>query len=130
MPARQLKLLASALFVSTMLSLLSGCSKPANIVADCRANALGYMLCEFRNDGAQEGSACFQLVLTQLRHDPPQQVASRKICSGLIRGGDIKERDTGDVFSVDVMAFCGSEFTGGTGRWTDNCTIETKKVED
>ena len=113
-----------------MLSLLPGCSKPTDIVADCRANALGYMFCEFRNNGRQEGSACFQLVLTQLRHDSPQQLTSRKICSGLIRGGDTQERDIGEAFSVDVMAFCGSEFTGGTGRWTDNCKIETKKVED
>jgi hypothetical protein len=125
-----LKNAISAFLSGLIFFQLIGCSKSADIVADCRANALGYMFCEFRNNGRQEGSACFQLVLTQLRHDSPQQLTSRKICSGLIRGGDTQERDIGEAFSVDVMAFCGSEFTGGTGRWTDNCKIETKKVED
>lgn len=109
-------------------TILSGCSgPPAEIDSNCTASGRGDVACEFHNKGKGEGTTCVKVVLTKEGETPTLE--SRPICSGIVKPGDIVQRETNGGFSVngvsyEPLSFCGYDSYSSYGSWTDNCSLD------
>lgn len=110
------------------LTILSGCSgPPADIESNCSATGRGDVECEFHNKGKGEGTTCVKVVLTKEGETPTLE--SRPICSGIVKPGDIVQRQTNGGFNVsgvsyEPITFCGYDSYSSYGSWTDNCSLD------
>lgn len=108
--------------IALFVNLLGACAKPAAIEGTCTANGMGEISCEFHNSGESEGSQCVYVVLKQ--NESSEQMVSREICSGLIRPGDLIQRETSGGFEKRPADFCSG---GYLSDWTDNCSLSTTR---
>ena len=108
-------------FLSLLVSVaLAGCEKPAAIEDNCTANGRGDVSCEFANKGEKEGSKCVYIVLKSTGYRDGQKNVSREICSGIVKGGDVVQRETNGGFDEMPIDFC----VGTKENWTDNCELD------
>lgn len=100
---------------------LVACSEPAAIEENCTANGRGDVSCEFSNKGEAEGSKCVNIVLknTGYGYMEGKTNSSREICSGIVKGGDVVQRETSGGFAMSPMDFC----SGSKDSWADNCEL-------
>lgn len=110
------------------LAIVSGCSgPPADIKSICSATGGGDVECEFQNKGKGEGSACVKVVLQKNGETPTLE--SRPICSGIVKPGDVVQRQTSGGFNMGgeplkPMTFCGYDSYTSYGSWSDNCSLD------
>ena len=104
----------------------------SQIDSQCTLNARGQVICTFINDGAYEGSTCKTVIIERRngvehinKFDSSAYESTQRVCSGLIKSGDIAERNTFVFFQdksgneVDINKFCDSE--GWLDDWGDGC---------
>ena len=98
----------------------------------CTLNARGQVTCTFINDGAYEGSTCKTVIIKRRKgvehvnkFDSSAYESTQRICSGLIKPGDVAQRQYNVLFKdksgnqVDITEFCDIEGFGDT--WYDGC---------
>ena len=104
----------------------------SQIDSKCTLNARGQVICTFINDGAYEGSTCKTVIIERRngvehinKFDSSAYESTQRVCSGLIKSGDIAERNTFVFFhdksgnEVAINKFCDSE--GWLDDWGDGC---------
>ena len=105
----------------------------SQIDSQCTLNAFGQVKCTFINDGAWEGSTCKTIIIKRRngvehvnKFDSSAYESTQRVCSGLIKSGDIRERNQTVFFrdksgnEVDINKFCDSE--GWLDDWGDGCS--------
>ena len=97
--------------------LLASCAKPAMIEENCSTKGNGDVSCEFANKGESDGSKCVRILLKS--SFIKEKSASRQICSGIVKAGDIVQRETTGGFEQSPVDFC----IGVGDSWTDNCVM-------
>lgn len=115
------------------LALVGGCSgSPADIASSCSASGGGDVDCEFHNKGKGEATTCVKVVLSEKKGSATLE--SRPICSGIVKPGDIVQRQTSGGFNMGgeplkPMTFCGYDSYSSYGSWSDNCTMDVVPAE-
>jgi hypothetical protein len=107
-------------FITCALNALAACSEPAVIEDNCTTNGRGDVSCEFHNKSKYEGSKCVQIQLKNKRMSSQGILSSREICSGIVKGGDIVQRETSGGFQIQPSDFC----IWINESWTDTCEMD------
>ncbi len=102
------------------------------IDSQCTLNGHGRVECTFINDGAKEGSICKTSRIERIngakhvnKFDSSSYESTQRLCSGLIKPGDVAERTLTIFFKdksgnkIDIREFCDIE--GFSDAWYDGC---------
>ena len=110
----------------------------SQIDKQCTLDGRGEVECTFINDGAREGSICTKAIIKRrngVKHvnkfDSSAYESAQRVCSGLIKPGDVAQRQYNVLFKdksgnqVDITEFCDIEGFGDA--WYDGCVWSYKE---
>lgn len=102
---------------------LAACSGSADVAGNCSLQGYGEMSCAFTNHGSGTGSTCVRMTVTNRQG---ATMSSSAICSGLVEGGDVRDRVVSGGFETTPAAFCDAP----DGKdWKEGCTFSLEEAE-